>query len=260
LVRSAAAQRAPRMAPRLLWSDEFGGPAGTAPDPSKWQAMTGGNGWGNGELEYYTARTSNAFLDGAGDLAITARKETYTGPDGVTRQYTSARLQTLGLFQARYGEVEARIKLPAGQGLWPAFWALGTNIDTAGWPQCGEIDVMENLGSDPFDYYASLHGPAAGGSQSEFGLTTEVHSPTSLAGAFHVYGIRWSPNRIVFTLDGVPRATETPASLAPGQQWVFNRPFFLLLNLAVGGNWPGAPNAGTPWPATMLVDWVRVYS
>jgi beta-glucanase (GH16 family) len=245
---------------RLVWSDEFSGPNGALPDPSKWQLQTGGNGWGNQELEYYTARSRNASLDGAGHLAITARAETYTGPDGTTRGYTSARMQTEGLFQTAYGRIEARIKLPAGRGLWPAFWALGQGANTAGWPWCGEFDIMENLGDNPFTVYGSLHGPQPGARDGQYGLTAAVRSKTSLAAAFHVYGVTWSPDRIVFTLDGASYATRTPASLARGQKWVFNQPFFLLLNVAVGGQWPGRPGAGTRFPATMLVDWVRVYS
>ena len=245
---------------RLIWSDDFSGSAGAAPNSAKWQLESGGGGWGNDELEYYTGRPNNVSLDGGGHLAITARAETYTGPDGVTRNYTSARIQTKGLFATAYGRIEARIKLPAGRGLWPAFWALGQGIDTIGWPWCGEFDVMENLGSDPFTVYGSIHGPQAGARRGQYGLTTAVRSRSSLATGFHTYGVTWSPDRIVFSLDGVAYSTRTPASLAPGQRWVFNQRFFLLLNLAVGGDWPGSPGAGTHFPATMLVDWVRVYS
>lgn len=244
----------------LVWSDEFSGPAGASPDPAKWSLESGGNGWGNNELEYYTARPSNVSLDGKGHLAITARAETYTGPDGITRHYTSARIQTDGLFATAYGRVEASIKLPAGRGLWPAFWALGQRADTIGWPWCGEFDVMENLGNDPFTVYGSIHGPQAGAARGQYGLTAPVRSRTSLATGFHTYGVTWSPDRIVFTLDGVPYSTRTPASLGRGQRWVFNQRFFLLLNVAVGGRWPGRPGAGTRFPATMLVDWVRVYA
>jgi beta-glucanase (GH16 family) len=258
--RMSAGRARQASAGRLVWSDEFNGPSGAPPDPAKWQLQTGGNGWGNQELEYYTARSRNAALDGAGHLAITARAESYTGPDSQSRSYTSARMQTEGLFQTAYGRIEARLKLPAGRGLWPAFWALGQNHDSVGWPWCGEVDIMENLGGDPFTAYGSLHGPAPGAHDGEYGLTATVRSKSSLAAAFHVFGVTWSPGRIVFTLDGVAYATRTPASLAPGQKWVFNQPFYLLLNLAVGGQWPGRPSAATHFPATMFVDWVRVYS
>lgn len=243
---------------RLVWSDDFNGPSGRAPDPTKWQAVSGGNGWGNEELEYYTPRAANVSLDGAGHLAITARQETYTGPDGVTRGYTSARIQTKGLFQTRYGTIEARIQLPVGRGLWPAFWMLGSNIDTEDWPACGEIDVMENIGSDPFTAHGTIHGPESA-TGAAYGLGATVRSPTSLATGFHVYRATWSPTAISFSLDGRTYETRTPSSLTGRQQWVFNQPFYLLLNLAVGGTWPGSPDSSTQFPATMLVDWVRAY-
>jgi len=246
-------------APRLLWSDEFNGPAGAPPNPAKWEVLRGGNGWGNRELEYYTGRPSNVALDGAGHLAITARHEVYRGGDGVIRSYTSARLQTEGLFQTTYGKIEARIKVPAARGLWPAFWALGYDIDSVGWPASGEIDVMENIGSDPFTIYGSIHGPQPG-SMRGYALTAIARSRASLAAGYHIYGVTWSPNRIVFTLDGVPYATRTRAGLSAGREWVFNKPFFLLLDMAVGGTWPGRPSATSRLPATMLIDWVRVYA
>jgi beta-glucanase (GH16 family) len=250
----------PQSSQKLIFDDEFNGPSGAAPDPTKWQAVDGYWGIGNGELENYTSRTSNVALDGQGDLAITARAETNkSSTDGVTRQYTSGRLQTKGLFQFQYGALQARIQLPAGQGLWPAFWALGSNIDSVGWPACGEIDVMENLGNDPFTMYGSIHGPLTTNSNSQYGLTATEHSSTSLASGFHTYGVTWSPNSITFSLDGVAYVTRTPASLATNQAWSYNQPFYLLLNLAVGGTWPGAPDASTQFPARMLVDWVRVY-
>jgi beta-glucanase (GH16 family) len=245
-------------ATHLSWSDEFNGPAGARPDRSKWHVIYGGGGFGNDELQYYTNESNNLALDSAGHLVITARRGSYTGSDGVTRGYTSGAIETQGLFQARYGELEARIEIPRGQGLWPAFWAVGSDLDSVGWPQSGEIDVMENIGSNPFTIYGSIHGPQSGVTDG-YAITTTKHSPVSLAGGFHVYGVAWSPNKVVFTLDGVPYATYTPGSLSSTQQWVFNEPFFLILNLAVGGTWPGSPNATTPFPAKMLVDWVRVY-
>jgi beta-glucanase (GH16 family) len=244
---------------QLVWSDDFNGPAGSSPDPRKWSFDLGGSGWGNDELEYYTSRPSNASLDGQGQLAITARRETYSGSGGVTRDYTSARLQTKGLFATTYGRIEASIKLPEGRGLWPAFWAVGSDIENAGWPSSGEIDMMESLGNDPFTLYGSIHGPERG-NPTGYGLTAPKRSAVSLASGFHVYGVDWSPGAVAFTFDGIPYAIRTPASLSAEQQWEFNKPFFLLLNLAVGGSWPGAPGASTQFPATMLVDWVRVYS
>jgi beta-glucanase (GH16 family) len=246
-------------APALTWSDEFNGSAGGPPNPSKWNVIYGGGGFGNDELQYYTSNSNNLAVDGAGHLVITALSGSYTGSDGVTRNYTSGAIQTKGLFQARYGTLDARIEIPQGQGLWPAFWAIGSDTDSVGWPQCGEIDMMENLGNDPFTIYGSIHGPQSGVANG-YAITTAKHSHVSLAGGFHIYGVTWSPNKLVFTLDGAAYATYTPKSLSPTEQWVFNKPFFLILNLAVGGGWPGSPNATTTFPAKMLVDWVRVYS
>jgi beta-glucanase (GH16 family) len=254
--RSAPAARG-ASAGHLVWSDEFNGPAGSSPDPSKWTFDVGGGGWGNKELEYYTPRPTNASLDGHGHLAIVARRETYSG-QGVTRAYTSARLKTQGVFSTTYGRIEASIKIPAGRGLWPAFWAVGEDIETLGWPASGEIDVMESLG-DGFTLYGSLHGPERGDPRG-YGMTISHRSAVSLASGFHTYGVTWNASEITFTFDGVSYATRTPAELAAGQHWAFNKPFFLILNLAVGGDWPGAPAASTQFPATMLVDWVRVYS
>jgi beta-glucanase (GH16 family) len=240
---------------KLVWSDEFDGPAGTAPSSSNWIHDVGDYGGSDNELETYTNSTANASLDGQGHLAIIARRKTATVP-GQTRSYTSARLETQGLFSASYGLIEARMKIPAGTGLWPAFWMLGDNITTVGWPACGEIDVMETIGKNPFTVYGTIHG--ASGSTT-YGLQHTVTSATSLASGFHTYAVSWSPNSITWLLDGVPYGTETLANLAPGQTWAFNKPFHLLLNLAVGGTWPGAPSSSTQFPATLLVDWVRVY-
>ena len=142
----------------LSWSDEFNGRDGSSPDPSKWVVETGGNGFGNRELEYYTSRPQNVQIKG-GSLVITVAKETYTGPDRVTRSYTSARLKTKGKFDQAYGRFEARIKIPRGQGMWPAFWMLGNDFDQAGWPGCGEIDIMENIGKEPAIVHGTIHGP-----------------------------------------------------------------------------------------------------
>jgi len=242
----------------LIWSDEFDGPSGAHPDPKKWRIDTGGTGFGNHELEYYTTHARNVALDGRGDLAITALRELMRG-GGYTRHYTSGKLDTQRRYATTYGSIQARIELPAGRGLWPAFWALGTNVDRIGWPRSGEIDAMENLGQRPFRAYGSIHGPSTR-RPYVFGLTKAVLARASLSQGFHVYGVNRSPGLVQMTLDGVPYATYRPSSLSRGRRWVFNKPFFLILDLAVGGTWPGAPNATTPFPATMLVDWVRVYS
>jgi beta-glucanase (GH16 family) len=256
--RSGAWRPAYAFVPRLTWGDEFGGRAGTAPNSSRWQVIYGGGGFGNRELQYYTRRSSNIALDGRGHLVITALRGRYRGRDGVTRSYTSAAIQTKGRFNVMYGRLEARIEIPQGKGLWPAFWAVGGNVNNVGWPRSGEIDMMENVGNDPFTIYGSIHGPERG-RPNGYAISARKRTSRSLAGGFHVYGITWSPNKLVFTLDGHRYATDTRSTLAGGQQWAFNHPFFLILNLAVGGRWPGSPDASTPFPAKMLVDWVRVY-
>lgn len=243
----------------LVWSDEFNGPPGDPPDPTKWNFDVGGNGWGNEELQYYTARPDNASLDGNGDLAITARAERYRGADGVERHYTSARVQTLEKVEFTYGLLEARIQVPAGQGLAPAFWTLGNEAyegDEGRWPQCGEIDAMEVLGSEPNVLNGSLHGPWP---SKPHGIGNELSSPTPLTNGFHIYGVEWRPESVSFLLDGSVYATVNREDLAPGDPWPFQHPNFLLLNLAVGGEWPGSPDASTQFPTRMLVDWVRIY-
>lgn len=240
----------------LVWSDEFNGADGSAPDPAKWSIQTGGNGWGNNELEYYTARPSNVHVSG-GNLVITAVKESYTGPDGVTRPYTSARLQTKGLFSQQYGRFEASIKIPRGQGMWPAFWMLGNNIDTAGWPACGEIDIMENIGKEPAIIHGSLHGPG----YSPGNVTASYSLPSgTFADSYHLYAVEWDPQQVRFFVDSTQYAAFAPNNLPTGAIWEFQQqPFFLLLNVAVGGDWPGSPDAATSLPQQMLVDYVRVY-
>ncbi len=243
----------------LIWSEEFNGPAGSSPNSNNWNFDTGGKGWGNEELESYTSRPQNAELDGNGNLDITARAENYVGSDGIPRQYTSARLQTLHKFQFQYGLVEARIQVPAGKGMWPAFWLLGDEgyASEHAWPDCGEIDAMEVLGSEPNVVHGTLH--AAWPWAPKDGVGGRAESPKPLSAGFHVYGVEWAPQRISFLLDGAIYKTITPADLPSGAPWPFDHPFFLLLNLAVGGDWPGAPNASTQFPAHMLVDWVRVW-
>jgi beta-glucanase (GH16 family) len=243
----------------LVWSDEFNGPAGQAPDGSKWGRDVGGGGFGNNEHQFYTDSTSNAALDGNGNLVITARRENpnnYQCWYGYC-QYTSARMLTDGKFSHTYGTMEARIKISIGQGFWPAFWMLGDNYATVGWPQCGEIDIMENVGNDPLYVHGSLHGPGYSGGN---GLTSSFRSPNGQAFAndFHIYRVVWTPTSITWSVDGVNYATKTPAD-APGQ-WVFNHGFFFILNLAVGGDWPGYPDASSVFPQTMVVDYVRAYS
>jgi beta-glucanase (GH16 family) len=241
-----------------IWADEFDGPAGAGPDSTKWNFDVGGHGWGGTELQYYTSRPSNASLDGQGDLVIAARAEEYTGHDGVKRNYTSARLQTLRKFQFTYGLMEARIQVPAGKGLLPAFWSLGNDAydEDDSWPACGEIDAMEVLGSESNVLDGTLHGPWP---SAPHGIGGEVEAPESLSAGFHTYGVRWEPDRIGFLLDGIEYEAVSREDLPAGYAWPFQHPNFLLLNLAVGGEWPGAPDASTQFPARMVVDWVRVW-
>jgi beta-glucanase (GH16 family) len=256
--KKSAAFKAADTLRHLIWSEEFNGPAGSSPNPANWNFDTGGNGWGNEELESYTSRPQNASLDGKGDLAITARTESYTDSAGIPRQYTSARLQTLHKFQFQYGLVEASIQVPTGQGLWPTFWLLGGECysGSKSWPACGEIDAMEVLGSTSNAVHGTLHAPWPFAPK---GIGGKAESPTPLSGGFHVYGVEWAPERISFLLDGTVYETISRSQLPAGAAWPFQHPFFLLLNLAVGGVWPGSPNASTQFPAQMLVNWVRVW-
>jgi beta-glucanase (GH16 family) len=241
----------------LVWSDEFNGPDGSSVDASKWVTETGGNGWGNQELEYYTTRPQNAYQQD-GNLVIKVLNEKYTGADGVTRDYTSARLKTLGKFSQAYGRFEARIKISRGQGIWPAFWMLGDDIDKPGWPTCGEIDIMENIGKEPALVHGTIHGPGYSGANG-IGSPYNLADKKPFADDFHVYAVEWEPNAIRFYVDKDLYATRTPADLPKGTKWVYDHPFFLLLNVAVGGGWPGNPDATSVFPQTMLVDYVRVY-
>ena len=241
---------------KVVWSDEFKQPDGSAPDPSKWSYETGGSGWGNNELEYYTSRTNNVRIED-GKLVIEARKESYSGKD-----YTSGRLLTKGKWSGTHGRIEARIKIPRGQGVWPAFWMLGTNIDLAGWPACGEIDIMENIGKEPGTVHGTVHGPQTGGDYNGgIGVTGKCVLPDgkALADGFHVYAVEWATNRITWFLDGRPYFEATPAKLPKNSKWVFEQPQYLLLNLAIGGGWPGYPDATSTYPQRMVVEYVRVY-
>ncbi len=242
---------------KLSWSDEFNGTDGSAVDSSKWVLETGGGGWGNDELESYTARPQNSFLQG-GNLVIRVLEEKYKGTDGIARNYTSARLKTLGKFSQTYGRFEARIKIPRGQGIWPAFWMLGNDIDKPGWPTCGEIDIMENIGKEPGIVHGTIHGPGYSGDKgigSPYALATDQR----FADDFHVYAVEWETAAIRFFVDDHLYATRTPEELPKGTKWVYDHPFFLLLNVAVGGGWPGNPDSTSVFPQTMLVDYVRVY-
>ena len=236
---------------RLVWSDEFEGPANSAPDRAKWTYDLGQTGWGNQELENYTNSTSNAFLDGDGHLVIQAMAE----PGG---KFSSARLKTQGLAAFTYGRIEARIQIPYGQGIWPAFWILGADIPTAGWPRCGEIDIMENIGKEPSTVHGTVHGLGYSGGNG-IGAPFMLPAGQRFADDFHVYAAVWSESAVELEVDGHVYKKVTKGDLPAGAKWVYDHPFFLLLNVAVGGNWPGYPDASTKFPQRMMVDWVRVY-
>ena len=235
----------------LVMSDEFDTEG--APDSSIWGFDIGrgpnGDGWGNQELQYYTNRTENVKVEN-GFLLITAQEESFEGA-----AYTSARLTTQGLFEQAYGRFEARIRLPYGKGLWPAFWLLGNDCEQNIWPQCGEIDIMEYLGDSPSVVFGSVHGPgySAGEAETkEYALSNDRFDT-----GFHIFGIEWGPDFINYYVDGDLYNQITPDDVAG--EWVFDHPFYIIMNVAVGGSFPGSPNEETVFPQTMVVDYVRVY-
>jgi beta-glucanase (GH16 family) len=233
----------------LVWSDEFEGPAGQLPDPAFWRFDVGTD-WGNAQLEFDTDRAENVSLDGNGNLAITAREESYQG-----QPYTSGRITTQDLVEPRYGLIEARLKLPSGKGLWPAFWLLGADFDTVGWPQCGEIDIMEYRGQEPSIVHGTLHGP---GYSAINGVTQAYYLEGGRFDTeFHVFSVEWQEGSIRWYVDGVPFRVVNRSDV-PGE-WVFDDPFYIILNVAVGGGYVGPPGPDTTFPQTMLVDWVRVW-
>jgi beta-glucanase (GH16 family) len=247
----------------LVWSDEFEEPAGTPPNPARWTPEIGDGtinanpGWGNDELEYYTDSVENAATDGQGNLVITAKEADgsllcYYGPC----EYTSARLISWHKAEFAYGRIEARLKVPFGQGLWPAFWALGNDIGEVGWPQSGELDIMEHIGREPTMVYGTIHGPGYSGG-SGVGAGYENPDGEAFSDDFYVYAVEWEPDEIRWYVDGVQFFAATPDDVSG--EWVFDHPFFIILNVAVGGTWPGDPDETTVFPQTLQVDYVRVY-
>lgn len=229
----------------LVWQDEFNG---TAIDADTWKHELGASGWGNNEWQYYTARPENSFISD-GKLVIEARKENYNGS-----QYTSARMITSGKREFKYGRVDIRAKLPEGQGIWPALWMLGNDIGTVGWPKCGEIDIMEIIGNEP----STLHGTAHwdnNGSHASYGKSTKLDSG-KFSDEYHVFTIIWDEQAIRWLLDDVQYNVLDITSSGLSE---FHHPYFFIFNIAVGGNWPGYPDATTVFPQRMFVDYIRVF-
>ena len=232
----------------LVWNDEFNG---TTINTDYWNFETGGSGWGNNELEYYTNSSNNSYLSN-GNLVIEARKETLG-----SNNYTSARLNTSGKKSFQYGRIDIRAKLPVAAGLWPALWMLGNNIGTVGWPKCGETDIMELIGSSPNRVVGSIHWAQANGSSGT--VNNAYFLPSGdFSAKFHVFSLIWKQDYIQILVDGIAYVTATNASITSGT-WPFNAPSFLIFNVAVGGDWPGPPSASTTFPQRMFVDYVRVF-
>lgn len=223
--------------------DDFNGAPGSPPDPALWSYQVGAGGL-NGQLQAYTNSPANASLDGNGKLAINARREPIVTPRHGVFDYSSARIHTLGHLDMCYGRLTARIKIPSGQGLRPAFWLLGSDCGPVGWPRCGEVDVI-----DMANTYggAGLHGS---------GYRLAAEAPFDVTSDWHDYWLDWRPDHIVIGIDDQTLTTWTPSSLPPGTTWAFNKPMFMILNIGVGGR-GGAPDGRTQFPATMLVDWVQ---
>jgi beta-glucanase (GH16 family) len=248
---------------KLVWSDEFDLPDGSPPDPSKWMYILGGGGFGNQELECNTNSPQNAFIKG-GNLVI----QDLNAPDTVCKDsnnnttinnYTSARLITAWKFEQTYGRFEARIKLPYGQGIWPTFWLLGNNLDSVGWPTCGEIDIMENIGREPSTNHGSMHGPGTSGGVNSQSAAFVLPNGQHFSDDFHIFAIEWGASQVRFYVDDNLYETVNQSDVTVGGPWVYDHPFFIILNLAVGGPWSGNPDATTVFPQQMLVDYVRVY-
>ncbi|MBE0652496.1 MAG: glycoside hydrolase family 16 protein [Bacteroidales bacterium] len=236
----------------LEWSDEFNGAAGESPDPAKWafDIGTGQGGWGNQELQYYTDRPANVSMDGEGHLVITAIKESFSGSS-----FTSARIKTQDLFTQAYGRFEARLITPYGPGLWPAFWLLGSDVTSLGWPQCGEIDIMELRGQEPHVIHGTIHGPGYSGGNA---ITREhILENGRYDTEFHLFAVEWNEDKIDFFMDDY-LYHRIEREDVPGT-WVYDYPFFMILNVAVGGNYVGFPTSQTPFPQQMIIDYVRVY-
>jgi beta-glucanase (GH16 family) len=231
---------------KLVWSDEFDG---AALDSTRW-AVDIGDGFGTMQQDYDTARPENISVSG-GNLVITARQESYQGAS-----YTSGRIETNGKFAQKYGRFEARIQIPHGQGMWPAFWLLGANFEQVGWPACGELDIMEARGATPTTVLGSMHGPGGDSYTAAYALP----GGASFSDAFHVFALEWDPGQVRWYVDDQLYETQSADMLPASQPWVFDAPFFIILDLALGGDFGGSLASSTPLPQSMLVDYVRVYT
>jgi beta-glucanase (GH16 family) len=242
-----------------VWRDDFDGPAQGAPDATWWNVEYRPMGY-NGELDFNTNERRNSYTDGNGNLVIQALEERYVEASGVTstQPYTSARLNTQGKMEQTYGKFEARIKLPqGGRGVWPAFWMLGNDIDSIGWPDCGEVDILEWRGSKPRTITGSLHGPGYSGGNS-FNDSQSLASG-SFADEFHVFAFEWTADAARWSIDGVPYFVKTKQGVEnTGARWAYDHPFFIILNLAIGGIFDGTPGPDTVFPQQMLIDYVSV--
>lgn len=237
---------------QLTWSDEFDGDKGQRPDPSKWSydIGRGQDGWGNQEFQYYTDSPNNVSLDGEGNLVITANNIPFSGAN-----FTSGRIKTEGLFAQAYGRFEARLITPYGPGIWPAFWMLGSNINEVGWPRCGEIDIFEMRGQNPSVILSTLHGPGYSGGNSVSKSFTLMND--RFDSRYNIFAVEWDEHKVDFFINDFLYNRIQREDL-PGE-WVYNQPFFLVLNVAVGGNFVGFPTNSTPFPQRMIIDYIRVY-
>ena len=271
LIVNPSAGAASKKTLKLLWSDEFNGKQGSRPSPKSWSSEIGGGGWGNSEKQYYTDKSANAAMDGAGKLVITANRisneyteqvgEVFGTEDILNRcsecQFTSARMKTARKVSFQFGRVEARIKLPQGTGTWPAFWMLGGDLlDGVPWPECGEIDIMEFRGDYSDRSTSAIHGP---GTPPGTGLGSAFLNPLPLSDDFHTFAIEWKKNSIDFLVDNRVHGTVRAADMRGGR-WVFNQKFFIILNMAMGGIYSGEYIDPALNQAQMSVDYIRYYS
>ena len=234
----------------LVWQDEF---TANTLNASFWthETGTGQGGWGNNELQYY--RAENTYFS-EGNMIIEAKEENFGGAN-----YTSSRLVTRGKKEFQYGRIDLRAALPKGKGIWPALWMLGSNLSQAGWPACGEIDIMELVGNDPGRVHGTVHYGTSTATHQQKTASRSLNGGATFNDEFHVFSLVWEENRIRWYVDDVLFHEVTPTTLGAGQPWPFNQPNFFIFNVAVGGNWPGSPDASTDFPQRMIVDYVRVF-